>query len=81
MHGPNHCIGGVIRATYRILLSWIMQAERSPNQADQSDPEKNRHHCGNEQEASPGQFFFFAHVYSGSNIYSVFHQKKISEVE
>ena len=37
-----------------------MQAERSPNQADQSDPEKKRHHCGREQEASP---LFFIHVY------------------
>jgi hypothetical protein len=45
-----------------------MQAERSPNQADQSDPEQKRHHCGREQEASPIQFFFFfffAHVQIG----------------
>jgi len=33
-------------------------AERSPNQADQSDPEKKRH-CEREQGACP---LFFAHI-------------------
>jgi len=59
MRRPNHCIGGEIRATYRIPIVLDYAAARSPNQADQSDPEKKRH-CEREQGASP---LFFIHVY------------------
>ncbi len=59
MRRPNHCIGGEIRATYRIPIGPDYATERLPNQADQSDPKKKRH-CDREQGASP---LFFAHVY------------------
>jgi len=62
MRRPNHCIGGEIRATYHIPIVLDYAVESSPNQADQSDPEKKRHYCEREQGASPVQVFFFAHV-------------------
>ena len=51
------------RATYHIPIVLDYAAARSPNQADQSDPE-NKRHCEREQGASP---LFFIHVYICEN--------------
>ena len=53
-------LGERLRAAYRIPIVLDYAAERLPNQADQSDPEKKRH-CEREQGASPAQLFSFAH--------------------
>ncbi len=51
------------RATYHIPIVLDYAAAKSPNQADQSDPE-NKRHCEREQGASP---LFFIHVYICEN--------------